>query len=244
MVILVIFLLSTLAGAQIAAGNWYLQASSQLSAGSVSQIPQLGGSLSQNGSLISGVLHVSNSKCFEWAAPIPVSGAINGNNVTLTSDGANGGVVSINGAVNSSQIITGTYSIASGCADGDYGTITAVLIPSATGNWSGTISGVAAQPATISFSQTAPGADGYSSLSGAVALPGLSCPVSGTMVPDQSWVLGNQVQAVVNLSDGSILTLNGFFTDSAATADQMALNFSISGGACTGQTGSATYNRQ
>ena len=230
------------AQASIAAGNWYLQAASQATSGT-SQIPQFGGSLAQTGSTISGVLHVNNSSCFDWATDVPVSGTVTGGTVTLTSDSIIGQIITITGAA-TSNLITGTYSIASGCAGGDYGTITAVLLSPATGNWTGAFSSNGtANTATASFSQGSPNADGYSPLSGTFTLSGPQCSFAGTLATQQSWILGNLVQAVVNVSDGSVLALNGYFIDVSTSANQMTVNFSISGGTCSGQSGSITFNR-
>ena len=228
--------------AQLAAGNWYLQASSQAGSG-VSQIPQIGGALWQTGSIISGVLHVNKSGGFDWATDVPVSGTVNGDSVTLTSDGANGEVVTINGSV-TLNLITGTDSISAGCANGDYGTVTAVLLSPATGNWTGAFTSNGANiAAAAAFSQALPNADGYSPLSGSLTFSGAQCTLSGTLATEQSWILGHVVQAIVNMSDGSVLALNGFITDVSTSASQMTVNFSFDGGTCSGQTGSVTYTR-
>jgi hypothetical protein len=239
---LFVFSVSGQTQASVTSGNWYLQTTSQVAV-DASQMPQIGGSLTQTGSTVSGVLHVSNSTCFVWATDVPVSGTVTGNSVTLTSASVAGQIITITGSA-TSTLITGTYSIASGCAGGDYGTITATLVPPTTANWTGTVANVATNnAATVSLSQGSPNADGYSPLSGSISLSGLSCPVSGTLDADQSWILGNLVQAVATLSDGSVLALNGFITDATTLADQMTLNFSISGGPCAGQGGSVTYTR-
>ena len=242
MFILAIILAPISGNAAIGSGNWFLQASTQMTAGGSSQIPQIGGSLSQTGSSISGVLHVSNSGCFDWATDLAVSGTVNGTSVALTSDGANGEVLKINGTENGNQI-TGTYSIASGCADGDFGAVTAMLVTPATGNWAGTISGDGtAATATAALTQGAPNAGGYSPLTGTVGVSG-KCTLSGSLVDGQSWVLGNVVQAVVNLNDGSTLAMNGFITDLPA-GNEITVNVSLSGGACSGLSGSVIYQRK
>jgi hypothetical protein len=236
-------LFPVLGQASVTSGNWFLQTSSQ-SAANVSLIPQIGGSLTQIDSTISGILHVSNSTCFDWATDIPVSGTVTGDSVTLISDSISGQIITITGSA-TPTLLTGTYSIASGCAGGDSGTVTAALIPPATAIWNGvSASGGANNAATVSLSQGSPNADGYSPLSGALSLSGLPCSIAGTLATEQSWIMGNLVQAVVNLSDGSTLALNGFITDAPASANQMTLNFSISGGPCAGQAGSVSYSRQ
>ena len=227
--------------ATVTTGNWYLQATSQLKVGGASQIPQIGGSLMQSGSTVSGVLHISDSDCYDWATGLPVSGTLNGTAVTLTSHGVAGEVITINGTV-SSNLITGTYSIQAGCADGDYGTITATLLSPVTGNWSGSVAGSGAKNAAVSLSQAAPNANGYSLLSGSLSFSTPQCTVSGSL-DTGSWVLGNVVQAVVQLNDGGVLGLNGFITDVSTAANRMTVNFSISEGACAGQTGSVTFTR-
>lgn len=243
MVILSVILFSTLSSAQVATGNWYIQASSQVLI-NASLIPQLGGMLTQTDSTLSGTLHVSNSSCFDWASDIPVAGTMSGNTVTLTANSVTGESITITGAANSGGI-TGSYSISGGCADGDYGTIAAVLVPPVSGNWSGTFaSNGTNQPATASFAQDVPNTDGFSPLSGSIAFSGSPCFTSGTLEAGQSWSLGNIVQAVVAMNDGSQLTLNGFLTDASTNANTMTVNFSINGGNCTGQSGSVTFLRQ
>jgi len=229
--------------AQIATGNWYLQASSQLSSGGASQIPQIGGSLTQTGTIISGVLHISDSKCFDFGVGIPVAGTVDGATVSLTSTGDSGEVITISGTA-SSNVITGTYSIQAGCAQGDHGTVTAVLLAPATGGWNGTVtSGKTASVASAALSQDLPNDDGYSLLSGTITFAGSKCNVSGAFTDEQSWVLGNVVQGVAKLNDGGVMALNGFITDTSTAANKMTLNFSIKGGACAGQTGSVTFLR-
>jgi hypothetical protein len=227
----------------VATGNWYIQATSQVIL-NASLIPQFAGTLTQTDSTISGVLHVSNSSCFDWASDIPVAGTMSGNTVTLTANSVAGENITITGAANSAGI-TGSYSISGGCADGDYGTIAAVLVPPASGNWSGTYtSNGTSQPATGTFAQDVPNADGFSPLSGTITFSGSPCFTSGTLEAGQSWSLGNIVQAVVAMSDGSQLTLNGFITDASTNANNMTVNISISGGSCAGQSGSVTFTRQ
>ncbi len=230
--------------AQIVSGNWYLQASSKLPGGGNSQIPQIGASFTQSGTLVSGVLHISDSKCFDWGVAVPVSGTVDGTSVSLTATGDSGGVITITGSANS-NIMTGNYNIQSGCANGDYGTFTAVLLSPASGNWTGSAtSGNSIFNAAASLSQVLPNSDGFSLLSGTVSFSGTKCNVSGTLVNDQSWVLGNMVLAVANLSDGGVLALNGFVTDTSTSANKITLNFSISGGTCAGKTGSVSFTRQ
>jgi hypothetical protein len=242
LVMLMFFAFSVSGYADVPSGNWYLVASSQVAA-DASQIPQLGGSLTQTGTSISGVLHVSNSPCFDWATDIPVSGMVNGNSVNFVSDDVVGQIITITGAV-AANAVSGTYTISNGCADGDHGTINAVLVSPVTGSWTGALtSNSSNQAASISFAQDVPNPDGYSPLTGTLLLPGSTCFASGTLDPDQSWTLGNIVQAIVVMSDGSQVALSGFITDASTTGKQITVNFSVNGGGCSGQTGSATFVR-
>jgi hypothetical protein len=49
----------------------------------------------------------------------------------------------------------------------------------------------------------------------------------GLIAPDQSWILDNQVQAIISLSDGSQMSLNGLLTDASSTANQITVNYSV-----------------
>jgi hypothetical protein len=235
--------LCSVCGASVTSGNWYLQTYSQVSATGMSKMPQIGGSLNQTDSSITGILHVSNSDCFDWLADIPVTGTVNGNTATITSASTNGQVITITGTV-SSNLISGSYSIAGGCATGDQGTVSGVAVPSTAGNWSGDLSNSGiGQAVAAAISQGAANSDGFYPLGGTLTFSGTPCFASGNLAADQSWILGNQVQAIVNLSDGSQMALNGFLTDAAAAAKQITVNFSVNGGSCSGQSGSLTFSR-
>jgi hypothetical protein len=89
----------------IQAGNWSILATS---ASDPTNPFGIGGSLSQSGNNISGVVHVVNSaSCFNLNDDIPLSGTVVGQKVTLTSPTVDGAVLTV-AASGSSATLSGT----------------------------------------------------------------------------------------------------------------------------------------
>lgn len=121
----------------ITSGNWSIQATS-LRSGAVLDI---GGSLVQKGSQVTGVLHIANARvpntntyCYDVVNDdVPVTGSFQGNLLTLTSTPVHSQVLTISATGQGNTLYdnpTATpplygYMIAGGCDDGDYGTFTA-----------------------------------------------------------------------------------------------------------------------
>jgi hypothetical protein len=86
-------------------GNWEFDTVSTAFAGVTSQV---GGSIVQAGTAISGVLHVLGSSCFDVFTNVTVSGTILGNSVTITSGSVPGQVITFTGTATGTTL-SGTY---------------------------------------------------------------------------------------------------------------------------------------
>jgi len=163
----------------INSGNWSLTATSTVTSGLVLSI---GGSLTQSANVVSGIMLVSSSasNCPSLSGTaIPFTGSFRGNTLTLKSANFSGQFVTLN-AVGSGNSLTGTYSVAGGCADGDKGTIAAIFLPPLTGTWNGTFRNPDGTPipinpgnsyfgyatATLTLTQSATAINGQFPLSG------------------------------------------------------------------------------
>jgi hypothetical protein len=204
--------------------------------------------VTDSGSTISGTVEVNNSSCIDPAPAIAISGNIIGETVTLTSANINSQVITLT-LSGSANALTGKYAIAgSGCAGGDSGIVTGVLVPSITGTWKGTlISNAAGNPqigviALITeLTNSNVALPGTFPLTGTVAFSGSSCFNTGSMTV-LSIITGRLIETVVSNNDGSTLTFTGTLLD-PATATQMSGTYSINGGGCIGDSGAATFTK-
>ena len=187
-------------------GNWSFTGTSTVTSGLVLSI---GGGLAQSGNVVSGTMLVSasNANCQSlFTSGIPVTGTFSGDTLTLTSANFSNQIVTVN-AAGSGNSLTGTYSVAGGCADGDKGTIAASYLPPITGTWTGTFmnpdgtvipidpnnprEGV--ETARLTLTQSATATDGYFPLSGTFETS-FSCLGSGTIFgAGNAYVMGTSV---------------------------------------------------
>ncbi|HYX52362.1 MAG TPA: hypothetical protein VE783_02860 [Candidatus Limnocylindrales bacterium] len=195
-----------------------------------------GGNLVQNGTTISGIIHLDGSPCFDPAADdIIVTGSAVGSEkafdgvITLKTAPVRGQTITItSGAlpppapgVNSS--FTGTFTLAGGtCAPQTSGTMTGSMVPSVSGPWKGNFSpalvGSAPIGVTANLSQTGPDAHGFFQITGNFSFSGSTCFSSGTVT--SSSVLGATTSLTLTANDGSQLTFSPQLT-SAATGPSL-----------------------
>ena len=119
-------------------GNWSVTARS---ANPDLGIFQAGGNLTQNGNALSATMYVSGSLCFDVSQPVILTGALKNRQVTLTSADVSGQVFSMVATETTDSALSGTYTITGGCGSGDHGTVSANVVPSISGTWSGSVIG-------------------------------------------------------------------------------------------------------
>lgn len=221
----------------ITSGNWDFAGSDQ--AGSFI----VGGNLTQSGTALTGMFHAFNSPCYSFTTDIPFNGTAGATSATMTSATVASQVISatVNGGGTSGS---GTFKVTGGCADGSTGTFTATLVPSLSGKWTGSFLSVSGPPAvttSANLAQTAGAdADGLFGLSGTATLGNSVCFTSATIAA--SWVTGRVVLLLLNNSDGSQTTFAGT-VDNPSAAKSMSGTYSISGGSCSGDSGTGTISR-
>ncbi len=229
-------------------GNWEIQATSQVTANTSYLI---GGSFATTGTAVTGILHFLNYSCYyipaknsEW--DVPVTGTVSSSgSLSLTSSVVDEQTLNVSGTVASGRITSGTYSISSGCGNGEHGTLTGFSVPSFTGTYSGGIvsNGVSWGIMTLNLTQAAaPDSDGLYDLSGTASVvnSGLWIWADNPAELAQATAWGGYIQGTVLTGNGAI-DFNGTIID--ATGDTISCNFSVTGGTLTPGTGTFTLTR-
>jgi len=230
-------------GAQLAitSGNWDLGVTSASGPTFI-----IGGDVNQSGSTISGGVRVANSTCFTFGTAVPVSGTISGQTATVTSAAIASQTITAT-LTGSATALSGSYTVSgTGCAGGDKGTVTAVMVPSITATWKGTFTsnGLGNPQVGVSIPITEGTADntGLFPLSGTATLTGSTCFSSGTLATG-SGMAGRVVDVIIINSDGSHTEFIGNLT-SPATPTQVTGTYTVTGGVCGGDSGTGTLTKQ
>lgn len=217
-------------------GNWSVAASSAVTlAGSF----VIGGSLTQTGNTISGVVHIPASKCFNGNQDVAVTGSVTGQKITLSYAATPDQTINVDATAGSATTISGTYSVAgTGCAAGDHGTINGTLVPPVTGTWLGAYTSSVTPGTAINVTATltqSPTADahGFFSVTGTVTATGTPCFTSGTI--SASLISGGSVQfnaAGTEQPTPSVISISGIMND-PATATFVPGIYDVTGPNCS-----------
>lgn len=209
------------------AGNWQITVSSTKfdSSGTAS------GQINQTGSSVSGTLSLSGTPCAQTAA---FSGTLNGTslNATLNESGQN---VSLTGTVTTDgNSGNGAYTTPSGgCTNGDAGTWSGSRVSMLTGLFRGTLATPNGLPANVIAKLKDDGGHvtGTATLTNSVCFQSLNLggTVSGTSVELQS------------AEDTEPVVFRGTFDQKNKS---LALTYSILGGSCAGESGTAILMAQ
>lgn len=225
----------------ITSGNWDFAAASSSGTNFL-----IGGNVVQTGTSVTGGLRVVNSACITPSTAVPISGNVSGPTATVTS--ATIASQTINASLSgSATTLTGTYTITgTGCAGGDKGNIAGVLVPSISGTWKGTlISNTVANPGV---GVTAPIVEGSADPTGLFVITGTStyvgspCFASGTTATGSA-MAGRTVDVLLKNDDGSTVEFIGALNNPAAPT-QVNGTYTVTGGACAGDTGTGTLTKQ
>src|ERR1700757_2276767 len=115
-------------------GNWSITAVSSVT----NQPVQIGGYLTNNGTSITGTVHLIGSSCFNISTDVAVTGTITtGGAISITSAAVASQSIKASGPITSGKL-SGTYTITGGCANGDKGTLNGFITPSFSGSYTGT----------------------------------------------------------------------------------------------------------
>lgn len=241
-------------------GNWYITATS-----SVNGLPvHLDGSIIDAQNQVSASLwqdnqtdnQNNNGSCtagYLWE----LNGTQTGTSIPLTTTTANaaGNGESLDISVVASgdgNSLTGNYSVAGGCANGDKGTVVGNRVPPVTGTWSGTVDTTGAISASLTQTPTTTPIVNYGvtinelefPLSGTVQFTNSPClsQFSGSLDTANSAVQGNTIYLEFGTNTNEIMGAQGYFSD-PSTAKSVTLDYYIESGGCQGQRGTFTISR-
>ena len=199
------------------------------------------GSLMQNGSSLSGIMHFQGSTCFPLATDIPVSGNLTATEADFTAMLPNGQTVSFTNLTHPGghpQFLNGNYSVTgAGCLANVQG-----LAGDGALDFSGTYTGAFTSSTgnvaqvSLTLNQTGPDAHGFFSATGTATITGGTCFSSATVDP-----------ATVLLGDGSTLVLDdtaagstGQTIATGAFAPSSPVGFGFFGGTYTSTEGTCS----
>jgi hypothetical protein len=197
------------------AGNWNFTISSPVQGTSPVTI---GGSITQSGTMLGGVVHVNGWTCFDYMTAVSLSGNLTDDKMSLTSTAVNGQVITVTGSVSKPieagpYWLSGTYVVRGGCADGDQGSVTGNTVDSVAGYWGGNFT---AEDGTTFYmngqlDQDGPNSEGSYGISGQLSIDN-PCLKSGTITsgtfPDASYILGSSVVLDIK-TDNGVMTFTG-----------------------------------
>jgi hypothetical protein len=223
-------------------GNYSLTATDQVSG----KIMIIGGLLTGDSSgNVTGAMHVANSSCFDIQKDVVVfSGSISSAGAfTANSSPVNSQVISFTATISTDRtsITAGTFTITGGSCTGEHGTLSGFPLASLTANYNGTFNSgsntitVSSSPLTQS---TSADAQGLFHLTGTLTFSSSTCGLASATI-QTSLVAGQIVELTLSGSDGlSTITFSGQAADKTGT--NITGLFSIAGGVCAGQSGTAT----
>ena len=244
-------------------GNWQITPSA-------TTLPAFAGSLTVNGSQVSGTIHPlatntiggtittptirirTQTTCTPGTTSFPVTGSIDSNNkMTLTSSSFTGGTLAITGTLPSSQNALNNATLA--ITDGSCATPVAQAVigkyDTISGTYNGTIysvSGTSLYVSTIFTQTTQPDGNGTYHLQGNSTFGSLQPCLPIPPAVSDSTVTGSTLNATYTETPagGSPITVvvNATFTPDASA---LTLNsYHITGGYCDGDSGHGTLTRQ
>ncbi len=226
-------------------GNWAVTATRTGGGAIANTTFYVGGNLTQSGKSVTGTLYIVGASCFDSSSGVAFTGTISGKTLTLTSPTIGGQVITVT-ANGTNSALTGTYTVAGGCDNGDTGTITANPVPSITGTWSGPIvgdtNGDPNASLAIAFTQSAAGSsNGTFAVSGTLTYTGSTCSASGT-INTGSYIVGPYLVLSANTNDGGSLSYTGLLNSTTAPTSVTG-NYSDAGGNCNDLL-TATFTKQ
>ncbi len=218
-------------------GNFGFSAQSQVTAGATTSI---GGALNTDGiGRITGTLHVEGSSCYLITDDVPIMGNVTlQGQLTLSSSMVKGQILTIMGSASpdGKSVTNATYTITGGCAAGEHGTVTGIVVQGFSGNYSGTLKSNSGSSVSVSGSLMqagTPDVHGFYMLSGMLNFAGSSC-FSSAMVQNSD-VAGLTMVLQLKANDGSTIDFFGVATD--GTTRMVNGAYTVTGGTCNGDKG-------
>ena len=186
---------------------------------------------------------VTSTGCYASTPTIPLSGNIQQANLSLVSFENDGQVLTLNAATNvTGTTLSGTYSVAGGCGDGNTGTISGTRYAALNGTYQGTLANDPTKKLTLNLTQYVQGTGGGTFLiTGSIAATGFSCFNTGSIPANgDGYVSGETAVLSFTTNDpgGAHLVLNGTFDVAASVLTVTSTQ--VTGGSCSGSYGSVS----
>lgn len=222
----------------IASGNWSVS-------GSPPSLFFTGGFLTQNGTAVSGTLHLIALPCLDpFADDLVVTGTISGNNLSITTAPVNGEMLTLSlhpsaGQSGTIAAMEGSASLSGSCATSS--AVTATLIPLITGVFAGSFTFGLSGDLSANLTQSGPDAHGFFHVSGTLSLNGSSCFTSATVT--DSTIFGGDVIINMDTDTGQAFIAAGVLVTQTAP-EQLTSILAIQSGPCANQTGLVFLKKQ
>ncbi len=191
---------------------------------------------------------VPSSGCYVAAVSLPLKGTAQGLKLSERSFSVNGQFLTLTASRTdkTANTLTGTYSVAGGCANGASGTVTGVKYTPLTGTYAGPVDNTSpAKTIALKLTQFTQGTgDGIFLISGSATLGGFACFTAGAMASTEGLVTGSTAVLNFTANDGqnTPIQLTGTFDPAASSLTLSSIN--VPSGSCSGSYGTATLAKQ
>jgi hypothetical protein len=206
----------------------------------------LGGSFIRQENKISGILHASESRCFDALADdLVVTGTLNGQTVTFNIAPVRGQTISVSARFSNAtgfQSLSGTYTSTGSKCTADSGTVTGLLVQPMTGTFKGQITGGLKADVIATLKQTGPDEHGFFHLSGDFAFSGSPCFSSGKIV--SSNVRGADADFLLDTSDGGQTEVHTASSPIPGPELPVGTILTVKSGSCVGKDGHGGLTKQ
>lgn len=228
-------------------GNWEFQATPTKGS---APFTALAGYLHVSGSgtsqFITAAVQATSTTCYNNLADISLNGSVNSSQVIVTSIAVDNQILSLNMKANSTaDQLSGTYTISGGCANGASGSITGQKYSLVNGTYTGALTNDVSRTMTLNLTQYTHGTgDGGYQTSGTATFANDNCFSQGTLAITDGTIIGSAASFIFTTNDpgGAQVQMTGTID---TTADTLTLSsIQVNGGSCPGALGPATLHLQ
>ena len=233
-------------------GNWQFQTTSTAGTSPFASfsgfIYEEGDDPGTNDVVTSAFQVAPSSGCYDAAVSVPLKGSAEGLKLSERSFSVNGQFLTLTATRpdKTSGTLTGTYTVAGGCANGAAGTITGTKYAALSGTYAGSVDGATpAKTLSLKLSQFTQGTgDGIFLISGSATLGGFACFTGASLASTDGAVTGSSAVLNFTANDGikTPIQLAGTFDPLAKTLTLSSIN--VPSGSCSGSYGTATLTAQ
>jgi hypothetical protein len=232
--------------------NWEMAMATTTKGSSPDPLSKLTGSIINNetaGAAAGSVTPVfrATAGCYLDATSVPMNGTLTGPAFTARSFGVKGQFLTLTSQLDATAThMSGTYSIAGGCSNGEAGTFIGDRYQLLTGTFTGSFSdGAIMHTVSLSITQSkAPTGDGAFLITGSGSMTNFPCFANGSVPDGEGSISGGDV-AITLTMDGPAGIAARFAGRLSVDAQSLTINaLSITGQGCTGSFRDPVLKRQ